>query len=397
MSQLDRRDFFLLAGGASLLAAASRTMAAPIAAPMAVTRTTFSFGESRFPIVLAGESAKSSDRIRSLDFFMPLFGGERKVVNPALPEVTNNGMRFMVPGEYYLRINNSDYLKAVVLDPSEGTKGGLLRLFDFFVANNLYIGVDDYTWYTLRIGYMRTFFRGCEPMMLSCGPTHQVFREWVRDRFAVPTRIVTFATTRLLNGMVVYASHNLPEIYVPELGKFVMFDLNSNFVPKWLDAMEIAEVVHSKRTDDENPNEDWRDYGIDFHAGVEARPANMDYLATLRQRLGFERVAFEPELVATGIVNEDRASALRCFYGGAGYWGKNIQSVQPTGTEFLDGDVLWASLQTNPLLVMATTTWMQANQYPMQIVDPVRLREQLDNGHHEAIAAAAWRSRFPAA
>jgi hypothetical protein len=396
MTELNRRDFFLLAGGASLLGA---TGARAKAAPASSSRLIFSFGESKYPILLTGECVTASGAIRRIDYFKPLFGGDRKVVNPAEPVVTNRRLTFNVPGEYYLHVNSLDFLKVLVIDPAEKITGGLLRLFDFFVANNLYLGASDNSWYTKRYRFLRRFFRSCDPMMLSCGPSHSVFREWVVDRFAVPTRIVTFSSTRLAGGMVVYATHNLPEVYVPELGKFVMLDVNSNFVPKWLDAMETAEIVHANGTDEDDPSQDWRNYGIDLYSSIEdVRYANAGFLPKLQQEVGSPDVSFEPALISTAPISRDRVPALRCFYGGAAYWGGDIAYVQPTGTEFLPGNnVLWASLQTNPLLIEAALTYQKFQKLECRIVDPDKLRLQLEAGHRSAIAAATWTSRFPLA
>ena len=145
---------------------------------VAATHVTSSFGESRFPIIFAKEFATASTRICRIEFFTPLFGAERNLVNPAKPIIKGEQIHFREPGEYYLKVNG-DYLKVLVLDPSEGTKEALLRMFDFFVANNLYLGADDNAWYQERYIYLRSFFRSCEPMMLSCGPSHSVWREWV--------------------------------------------------------------------------------------------------------------------------------------------------------------------------------------------------------------------------
>jgi len=398
MSDLNRRDFFLAAGGVSLLAAAG-AFRANAATRLGATRIAFSFGESRFPLVLAGESAKASERLRRVEFFMPLFGGERKVVNPAMPAIKGAEIRFDVPGEYYLLINKTEYLRVLALDPSEGTPKALLRMFDFFVANNLYSGVDDEVWYRDHSVFLRGFFRGCEPMMLSCGPSHQVFREWVRDRLALPTRIVTYVSARFRKGEVITASHNLPEVYLPELGKWVMLDLNSNLVPRWLDAMETSAAVKAKSNDEDEPLPDWQDFGIDLYSSVEnSRFVDEVSLTELRGLRGTSSVPFEPQLVGEIPINLTRTLALRCFYGGAGYWGGEMRWAQPTGTEFLPGNkVLWASLLTNPVLMKATEEMYTATKLEFEIVDPAKLRTMLDAGHHEQIAARAWRRRYPVA
>lgn len=398
MTDLNRRDLFLLAGAASLVQAAS-AFRARANTTVAATRVTFSFGESRYPVIFAKEFAMASTSIRQLDFFTPLFGAERKVVNPATPVVRGEQIHFREPGEYYLRVNG-DYLKVLVLDPNEGAKEALLRMFDFFVANNLYLGADDNAWYADRRSYLRSFFRSCEPMMLSCGPSHSVWREWVSDRLALPTRITTFSSTRLTNGMVTYAAHNLPEVYVPELGKWVMFDLNSNFVPRWLDAMEVCAVVHAKGKDEDDYTQSWQSYGLDLYAGVVARNANSAYLDDLRRQAAWgNAMPFEPALVTNDVIRDSLMIALRCYYGGAAYWGGDIPSVQPTGTEFLPGSVLyWASLHESQLLELAALEYARYSyRLETKIVKPTQLRSMLDDGHRRVIEAGLWKSRFPVA
>jgi hypothetical protein len=398
MTDLNRRDFFLLAGAASLIQAAA-AFPARANTTVAATRVTFSFGESRFPIIFAKEFATASAPIRQIEFFTPLFGAERKVVNPATPIIQGEQIHFRVPGEYYLNVNG-DYLKVLVLDPSEGSKEALLRMFDFFVANNLYLGADDNAWYRERFTYLRSFFRSCEPMMLSCGPSHSVWREWVRDRLALPTRITTLTSARLSNGMVTYAAHNLPEVYLPELGKWVMFDLNSNFVPRWLDAMELCEVVHAKGKDEDDFTQDWHSYGLDLYAGVAARNANPAYLDDLRRQAGSgSAMPFEPALVTNDVTRDSLLIALRCYYGGPAYWGGDIGSVQPTGTEFLPGNVVyWGSLHENRLLELAAAEYARyMYRTEIRVVEPSRLRAMLTEGHCPQIEAALWKSRFPVA
>lgn len=237
-------------------------------------------------------------------------------------------------------------------------------------------------------------------MMLSCGPSHSVWREWVRDRLALPTRITTLTSARLSNGMVTYAAHNLPEVYVPELGKWVMFDLNSNFVPRWLDAMELCEVVHAKGKDEDDFTQDWHSYGLDLYAGVAARNANPLYLEDLRRQAGGSKgMPFEPAFVTNDVTRDSLIIALRCYYGGAAYWGSDIVSVQPTGTEFLPGNIVyWASLHENQLLKLAAIEYAKyMYRTEVKVLEPSQLRAQLDDGHRLQIQAALWKSRFPAA
>ncbi|HYO75734.1 MAG TPA: twin-arginine translocation signal domain-containing protein, partial [Thermoanaerobaculia bacterium] len=271
MFRSDRREFLT-----KLAAAAAGVAVAPALEAQVIQRRTWPplrqrtrikwdlHGES-FPLFRPGQTATASERITKLEFFVPLFGAERKgLVNPKLPKVINaRTIRFDEPGEYYLRVNGgAGYLKAVVFAPDEGIPASLIRLFDFCVVNNLYLGAEDNVWYYRRADYLTEFFTAEQPMMLSCGPTHGVFRWLVRERFCLPARIMTAPGTYYHNGEVARLSHNVPEIYIPDYDKYVFMDLNFGMVPLWLDALELAEVAHATWGDTATDAESLEDLNV---------------------------------------------------------------------------------------------------------------------------------------
>lgn len=98
----------------------------------------------------------------------------------------------------------------------------------------LYSGADDHRWTPglSRQKFVWNWFTSSDPAMLSCGPTHAIFRWLVEDRLGLPTRIVTLPASYIKYGVVVNDGHNVAEVYVPELKRFVLFDVNNAFVPK---------------------------------------------------------------------------------------------------------------------------------------------------------------------
>ncbi len=88
------------------------TYTAPILSPVAGF---FTFPDSQYPIIWAGQTINSAEPVTQIEFFNPLFGQERKRVNPVTPVISGDSMTFLLPGEYYLKVNGKYFLKAVVL------------------------------------------------------------------------------------------------------------------------------------------------------------------------------------------------------------------------------------------------------------------------------------------
>jgi len=387
-----RREFLL--GGVGMLAAA--TAQASPAPPASPDRIGFEFADSAFPMIFAGDSIKASEEIRSVALFAPLFGGERDSVNPGQPIVSGSELRFDRPGEYYLRINGTDAnLKALVLSRQEPISASVLRLFDFCVANHLYTGIDDTQWYGKRREYIRQFFIGTDPMMLSCGPTHAVFRTLITERFGLPSRVLTVNGTYLAQGTLRYVTHNVPEVYLPDKGRWATFDVNSGYAFPSADGFEICQAVRATWGDELKKEEDWRTLPLDIHVPMETRIMSPDASRTIRPEQP-ESARFRPAFLGRPYGDEDRTRAMRVFYTGPGYWGGRIGYVQPTGTEFLPGDFQLGSLHSSELLRLAVVQWIRFYQLEPTIVPPAELKNMLDDGHRTLIARKDWMVRLPA-
>lgn len=370
--------------GRTAAAAAAGAVLAPHLAIAAGRPLRFTI-PGELPLLLAGQSIAASVPLEDVQFFKPLFGADRAAVNPGMPATENDGciLRFREPGEYYLRVNGRSALKVVVFAPDEGLPASLLRLFDFCVANNLYHGSDDQQWYRGHDAYLRKFFFSETPSQLLCGPTHQFFRLLVEHRFGLPSRVASGVGTFFENGQVAHRVHNVPEIYVPDFKKWVFFDLNFGWMPKWLDAFEVAEATRSfgpVRTDGERLSA----LGFDLHQPMAVRAGVP----------GARHGRFREDFVGNEVTDADRAAWARAFFSGAGYWGGAAQLS--CGTDFLPNHYNLAMLHDHPALEDAAAGVTRRLHSDLTPWKPPALRKQLVAGHAAQIAQRAWRERFPA-
>lgn len=407
MSRFSRREFLR-----SALPAAAGLAAAPSLMGQVLPQRTWPALRNRtkirwnmhgetFPMFRPGQMATASEPIRDLELFEPLFGGNRKgVVNPVMPKVLDRRtLRFDRPGEYYVKVNGGDgYLKAIVFSPDEGIPASVLRLFDFCVANNLYLGAEDMVWYMRRAEYLTEFFTAEQPMMLSCGPTHGVFRWLVRERFCLPARITTTPGTYYYDGKISRFSHNVPEIYIPEYDKYVFMDLNFGIVPLWMDALDLTAAARATWDDNVSDKERLEDMGVPFHLGPDSCVGKWDAWELVREYGDAGSIEFSASYAHDQPVDTyARARAVRAFYGGPAYWGKEMVGVRPTGTEFLPGMYLYAAHHTDRALHDDALAYIGEFKYKIDVYEPKVLRKMLDEGHRNAIAAKEWVDRFPAA
>ena len=345
-------------------------------------------------MIFTGDEIVSSAPIVAVTTFTPLFGDARRVVNPARPRLTST-RAFVLdePGEYYLRINDSP-LKVLVFPRGEQISSAILRLFHFCVANALYVGLEDNAWYAYRNRYLDAFFASSHPQMLSCGPTHSMFRALVAERFGLPTRIVNLSSSYYVGDRIARRTHNVPEVYLPDIGKFVLIDINSAYVPRWLDAFELTETVRARWGTLARPTDVWTELGLDLARDIDPLLPSAFAESLIPRQTADVRDSFVPAMVSTTPL--DRTPTFRVFLTGPTYWGRNIEWVQPTGTEFLPGDCLLAAYETDPVLRQDVVDWEASFKLKIDVVDPGDLRRRLAAGAQAAIERREWEQRFPA-
>lgn len=356
----------------------------------------FDYGPTRYPILYAGGKIRTAEPVQSVTFFAPLFGGARPQVNPTLPLVGNppnnllssfhgSTLLFEQPGEYYLKINGTDFLKVLVLDRRQPIDEGVVKIFDFTVANTLWCNGGDPRWSQQgTVGFISEWFTSQSPALLLCGPTGELFRQIVFDRFALPSRIVTFpGTYRQDDGSIGRTTHNVPEVYLPGAGQFVMFDINNAFFVRWMGAMELAQQIHTI-TDDRAQLEDdwWQRAGLDVYQDAPIAYLPESHYPNPDRATDF---VFEAALVSGRRADSGWDNYGRLMYGGIAYFGR-----PGYGTAFL-GRYTYGVQHEDPALAQNAMDWIAEFNLPTRTVSPDQLRVLLEAGFAEQIAQADWR------
>ena len=345
-------------------------------------------GDLKYPVLYAGDFVRSPVDIGRIETFKPLFGPERPVVNPALPKlVSPRELKFEVPGEYYLRFNGDWAAKILVLDADEPISQGVVRLYHFFVANSLPCNGQGPSFYKQRVeAFLKLWFNRDGPALLLCGPTQAAFGEVVDDRFRLPVRMVTFPGTFLRDGKIGKATHNYPEVYLPDKGQFVAFDINNAFFVRWLSASEIARKVHDSA--DERAlltPEQWDKIGFDSDQTFASALGAVTADVLIAKDTDIE---FRPELLSRTTRKEGWPRMTVIYYGGVAYFGR-----PGYGTKFL-GIAHLGSLHENPKLTeAAVAAWFHPWNLEAKVVSPEELERLLAQGFAKKIAAEAWRER----
>ena len=248
------------------------------------------FAELSYPILRAGDAIEFSTDVRIAGTFEPLFGPDRDAVHPAQPDVEGRCIRFDEPGEYYLRLGDQGPLKVLVLGRGEPYSRSVVRVFGFCVANMLVSTSDDARLSADRRGYIAGWLHSESPAMLLCGPTYTVFAELVKEALGLPVRLVTFPGIYLSGEGPNKATHNVPEVYLPDLEKWVVFDVNNALLVEWLDAFELCRAVRDAAGGSiPLTEEQWRALDWRLHRAPPARRA-VDWRV--------EAEAFDPALVS---------------------------------------------------------------------------------------------------
>ena len=346
--------------------------------------------DGHHPVIFAGETIHLRFDVQDIEFFTPLFGSNRALVNHTQPLVDGRrSIHFELPGEYYLAFNQQRYLKVLVLSPHEPISKGVLRIFDFLVANLLQTNGDLPLWINQgKSHYVRHWFHRKEPGLLLCGGTDAMFRELVYERFRLPTRHVTFPGVYRHGGKIYKSTHNVSEVFLPDIGKFVMFDVNNAFVAQWMGAIELARLVNSAAQDQTYLSaKQWRSLDLNMY-----QDAPNAFLAVKFDVLGDSALPtpFSPALVSAVPVQANLAGMSHYYYGGVGYRGEFGY-----GSNFLPNDYHFGSLHRDPELERVAVEWISSFDLTISVHSLDELETLLEAGFSATIRAAEWRKRVP--
>jgi hypothetical protein len=349
----------------------------------------YDLGDSAYPILYTGDSIQSASQITDLRFFRPFFGKHRGRVNPVKPLLLEERrLQFTKPGEYYLKLNGRHSLKVLVLSKAETVSSDVLRIFDFLLANMVFCDGNDADWYADAEKAIGRLFTTKAPLALLCGPSHELFRRLVADRLALPSRIASFPGVYIRESRILRSTHNVAEVYLPDVHKFVFFDINNAFAAKWLSAMELSRAIHSVLDDDVVLTlELWRSLGLKVHDPKirVLKPTS----SSCKVYEGPVNFTFDKTLLSSEEAKDNWLNFGMHLYGGVAYNG----FWKGYGVDYL-GDLMFASLHENPDLLAAVISW--ENEYGLEprVVTPDDLKAALDNGVQAIIESKPWLRRI---
>ena len=343
------------------------------------------FPNGRYPVLWEGQEITVPGSMGALSFFSPVFGADRPVVNPTIPPVLGNRIVFSRAGEYYITIGGATSYKVLVLSAGEPVSAAVGRLFDFWVANSVFAEQDDAAYYADQTGYLDRFFRSTSPMVVLCGPTHANFARVIAEALALPTRRPTFPGTFYWEGEIYYLTHNPIEVYLPDLDRWQLFDVNYAFTVTGMSAQDLSSFVRAHASPKDTGYTDAAAFRtLDIHTAPRAYLANDPSVGSSR-------------LISGAPVTYAWRDTFRFYYGGVAYWGGDAYFQMPHGTEFLPGTYVWALLQTDPNLGSAARTWIESGGVPVTAVTPEMLAALLADGHRASILQEAWKTKIPPA
>lgn len=337
------------------------------------------FGDHMYPILYNQEYVAFDEELVSLNFFFPVFSPDRPRVNPEKPRsVVRNNRTFLyfdMPGEYYLDINNDKKLKVLVLDYNEEISSNVLRLFDFLVANLVVTQGNDKEFNEDGGQFAMDFFTSKEPKMLLCGPTLSFFEIILRERFNLPARDVTFTGVYMEEGRLNYSTHNVLEVFLPDKGKWVLFDVNNGFVVKWMDAFEITEQVrNASRSKTNITKAEFESIDFDVHYLVDAKRTRDPSDA---------RNIFYPDMITQQSVRDRWHDLSKVYLGGPGYWGGKRFTLNGLSSEY---QLYLSRYHQDEFLLEAQVRWQSNWDLKVRHVPPAELKQMLDDAYAEEVS-----------
>jgi len=258
-------------------------------------RALFNFPND-IPIIYVNEKIIVNKIIHKITYFKSWFSPHRSNVNPSVPvkKIIDDRtiISFNKTGEYYLILDNNHKLKVLVLDDRHKNwipgshhqiSDNVVRIFYFLAANHVSSVVENTRHQQNQEKYIFDFFHREIPLLLTCGPSLSLFNEIINCKFNLLYRSVCWIGVYFesaaaprdkimshdgewiggdgeggvggvgedgvignARGKLFRCTHNVSEIYLPDLKKWVLFDLSNGFFIKWLDAFECSELLRKQ-------------------------------------------------------------------------------------------------------------------------------------------------------
>ncbi len=388
----------VLTGGG---AAGSLGAPAPVVSP-ADTGLKIESPSDGIGVVRSGSTVRFSLPVKHVDSWTPLFSPNRRVVNPARPKrVGEKALRFDRPGEYYIRLNRRHYTRVLVLNRTAPPRRHLLALFDFYVANHAWTTAHDAPFYADPPKYLKGFFVRHAPAAILCGPTQWMLQSLIRKRLGLPVRSTSFAgAVREGRGsrQILFGSHNIIEVYLPDIDKWVHVDGDAGVLPKWKSSLELWAAIKSR-------------VEVQDTALTRAQMSAIEPKLRLHQQVvahGVTRMngsyRFSKRYLKASPLHEERQKYWRALAGGPAYHLVSY-SPNPPIRELVDAGLLYTDGWSDPeVRDAARGEWTRAaaagngltrDEFGDVVLSPAAVKDVLHRAYASEVAKEKWRRWYP--
>ena len=301
-----------------------------------------------YPIVYTDEIVFLPDQVETISTFSSLWSPNRKVINPNLPIVNGNSLRFEDQGEYYMIINGKFVIRVLSLNRSEIDSEKIQLLHNFVAANFIVTTSEVSTFTRNQIEYIHNFTNSVAPGQLICGPTLDFLKLIINNKFDLPTRDVEFTGVIVSEGKIEYSTHNTIEVYVRNLNKWVNLDPNNGFLVKDTSALEITKNFR-RITNGESrriTNSEFNLMKLNYDTSV--KPSDSLELEPP------ENTAFNPASIGPRMVRDNLENLAILYLGGPTYWADRPRIDPGPYGEF---DMYFTAAHSEDLLNDAAVKW----------------------------------------
>ena len=352
----------------------------------------YDFGSCIFPVIYNNEKIIVNTKITSITTFECIFSPDRYIVNPTLPKKEVIGQKTFLTfdklGEYYLKFNNIHKLKIVVLERNAEISENVLRLYDFLAANLVTADNDDENYPKNRYKYIFEFFTKENPMLLTCGCILNLFNDIIRERFSLPTRDISLTGTWLYNEKISKSIHLVNEIYLPDKNKWVMFDIPTGFVAKWLSCFEITNIIRKNSLSNTRfiLNPDKKNLFNEHYNVKRFRSKEGEYTC----KLDSDGNINIKNIISTNTYKSVYTDLFNVIFSGPTFFG-NIEmwNIEGKYDRYISG------YHTCPLLSKGQIDLVTENNLTAKIINPIELEKILDKSYCNIINEKKWLDKLP--
>jgi hypothetical protein len=182
------------------------------------------------------------------------------------------------------------------------------------------------------------------------------------------------------SGQLKYVTHNALEIYLPDLKKWCLFDINNGFIVKWMDSFELTNAIRSVSNSKLTiSNDEFYSLTLDYHFSVYRYRSN---------NAADSRSLFSRDLISNSCVKEGWTMLAKMFLGGPGYWsGSRFKQISGLPSDYY---LYLSKYHNDPFLLEAQKKWISNWNLSSTHIPPDELNNMLDSAYSKQINNAEW-------